>query len=148
MRNFLLTTTTMIRLSNTESYLENAILLTLKIHSSLFLELPNQQTPLHIATDKCNIDIVKYLVEQGHADVNDKGKYGRTPLHIATEKCNIDIIKYLVEQCHADVNAKDRNEQTPLHIATEKGLIEVIKYFVEQCHANVEAKDKFGNTPL
>ena len=35
-----------------------------------------KQTPLHIAIEKSNIDIVKYLVEQGHADVNIEDKNG------------------------------------------------------------------------
>jgi ankyrin repeat protein len=55
---------------------------------------------LHFAR---NIDIVKCLVEQGHADVNVKDRNKQTPLHIAADKCNFDIVKYLVEQCHADV---------------------------------------------
>jgi ankyrin repeat protein len=33
-------------------------------HSDVNIKGKNGQTPLHIATEKCNIDIVKYLIEQ------------------------------------------------------------------------------------
>jgi len=53
--------------------------------------------------------IVKYLVGQCKADVNQVDKYGQTPLHSAVNVGwpNLEIIEYLVDQCQANVNQSD-----------------------------------------
>ena len=54
-------------------------------------------TPLYIACKNGNINVVKYLVENG-ADINKKNKDKWTPLFIACYKEHIPIVKYLVER--------------------------------------------------
>jgi ankyrin repeat protein len=92
---------------------------------------------LFAATKECNIDIIRYLVEQRNVDVNIKDEKGQTPLHFATESCNISIIKYFVEQGRADVNIKSNTNQTPLQIAINRDSIDIIKYLVEKGRADV-----------
>ena len=80
------------------------------------------------------MEIVQYLVEQCHADVNIQdnvmhshcciindtnlcAKDGETPLHAVAHRANqdpIETFKYLIEQCHADVNAKDKVVLKPI----------------------------------
>jgi ankyrin repeat protein len=121
-------------------------------YPAFFFKMINEKVfgdALHIAAEECNINIVKYLIEQCHVDVNVKYRYisgfgyeyiKRTPLHTATEKCCTDIIKYLIEQCHANVEAKNEYGLTPLHIALENSHIKIIKYLIDQSHTNVEAE--------
>lgn len=52
----------------------------------------NQNTPLHIAADQENFEIVKVLVENG-ANVNLQNIYGETPYYLAQ---NNDIRAYLI----------------------------------------------------
>ena len=84
------------------------------------------------------LDIVKYLVEECHFDVEAKDISGRTPLHIALENGHLDIVKYLVEECHANIETKDEYVWAPLHTASYAGHLNIVKYLVEECHCNVE----------
>ena len=53
------------------------------------------------STSGGDIDIVKYLTEECHADTEVKDWNKKTPLHIASEKGYSDIVKYLNEERHA-----------------------------------------------
>ncbi len=113
-------------------------------------------TPLHLAVDKTavdenNIELVKYLVEQGsNLEATDMGGY--TPLHLATLNASLELMKYLVEQGGSDLEAVDIDGCTPLHIAVDRTVvdednIELVKYLVEQ-GSNLAATDLVGYTPL
>ncbi|MCP4600108.1 MAG: hypothetical protein GY847_06150 [Proteobacteria bacterium] len=59
-------------------------------------------TPLHFAVRDGNIDVVKYLVENG-ADINDKGEYSNTPYSRAIDGGHIDIVRFALSR-GADFN--------------------------------------------
>lgn len=114
------------------------------------------EIPLHRAIESddfsraenlCKLEVVKYLVENAHLDINKKGPFERTPLHWAAKYDFLDLIKYLIKQ-GADINAKDDIGYTPLHTAADYGNVPVVKYFVEETKADVNAGNIQGNTPL
>ena len=76
-------------------------------------------TPLHCATWKGHLDVVKLLLEAG-AEVNaqnENSHWGTTPLHAAAHANQAAIAELLINQ-GADLNAKDMNGQPPLHHTT------------------------------
>jgi ankyrin repeat protein len=54
-------------------------------------------TPLHVAVEQGNADIVRILVEHG-ADATIQANDGRTPLHMAAETGNVEVLRILVGQ--------------------------------------------------
>lgn len=77
----------------------------------------NGATPLHLLfkrTDAKVIEIIKILIDEGHADVNAQDALGWTPLHCAVQKMNKDIIRLLVEH-DANLKLTDREGNSPLH---------------------------------
>lgn len=84
--------------------------------------------PLLLALDKPDIEICKFLIENG-ADVNIKNKKGKTPLFIAYQNGNLDLIKPLIEN-GADVNifvGERSDEKLLIFDAIESGDEELAK---------------------
>src|SRR5947209_16654833 len=78
-------------------------------------------TPLYRAAYSGHLEIVKLLVVEFKADVNDRDDYGMTPLHLAASNGHLEVVKLLVVEFKADVHAKDRCKKTPLHKAVTSG---------------------------
>jgi len=107
-------------------------------------------TPLHNAAKFGHLEVVKFLVEKGGADVESKdSEYGQTPVSYAAEDGHLEVVKFLVKEAGADVESKDLIQKTPLRWAAENGHVEAVKFLVEEAGADVEAKDSdYGQTPL
>ncbi|WP_298221058.1 ankyrin repeat domain-containing protein [Flavobacterium sp.] len=73
-----------------------------------------KNTPLCIAIQKGEFDLVKKLIEYG-ADVNEKS-FGMTPLMVAARYNKTEIIKFLLAN-GANVNDKDEKGFTALRYA-------------------------------
>ena len=73
------------------------------------------QTPLHIASEKGYVRIVKALVN--HNAKLRPMRNGATPIHAAVQKGNIEVVEVLLSEYHGAVNTTDDNGKTPLHYA-------------------------------
>ena len=77
----------------------------------------DEKTPLHYATDRSNMEIVKYLIETGHCDPNRKDKNGTTPLHMAVLHKYKELVKYLLHEGRCNPNYKSKGGITPFNLA-------------------------------
>ena len=98
------------------------------------------QTPLHFAATSDHLDVVKYLIEECHCNVEAKDNKGKTPLYIALDRGCLDIVKYFIEKLH--YNPETYEGTTPLRIAYCNGNLDVVIYLVEECHAKFTDEDK------
>ncbi len=55
------------------------------------------KSPLHQATILGHFDIVKYLVEEAKAQINQKSELEKTSLTLAIEQGQLDIALYLLD---------------------------------------------------
>jgi ankyrin repeat protein len=116
-------------------------------------------TPLFLAAEVNNLDVIKALVEAG-ADPLIPTERGTTPLIIAAgagtdvqrerapeERATaVETAKFLVEH-GADVNAAGQYGWTALHAAAYQGMNDLIAYLVSK-GAKIDQKDEFGQTAL
>jgi ankyrin repeat protein len=116
-------------------------------------------TPLFLAAEVNNLDVIKALVEAG-ADPLLATERGTTPLIMAAgggtdvqrerapeERATaVQTAKFLVER-GADVNAAGQYGWTALHAATYQGMNYLIEFFVSK-GAKIDQKDEFGQTAL
>jgi ankyrin repeat protein len=72
-------------------------------------------TPLHIAAQRGNIDDIAVLIAHG-ADINLRGDLGNTPLHFAAPITNVPAIAKLLE-LGADPKLLNELSETPLGVA-------------------------------
>jgi ankyrin repeat protein len=119
----------------------------------------NGATPLALAADINNFDVVKALVDGG-ADPLIPTEENTTPLMMAAgaaiyatrprspeeRALAIKTVKFLVEH-GSDVNGAGQFGWTAVHSAAYMGLNDVIEYLAGN-GANLDSKDSFGQTPL
>jgi len=83
----------------------------------------DDETPLHVAISRNNIESVKLLIKLG-ANVNMINPDRETPLHYATR--SVEMCKILIEN-GAKINEKQRSDYTPLYYASNnEGVVEFL----------------------
>jgi ankyrin repeat protein len=116
-------------------------------------------TPLLLAAEVSNLDVIRALVQAGADPLVGTDK-GTTPLMMAAgagtdvqrerspeERATaLETAKFLVER-GADVNAAGQYGWTALHAAAYQGMNDLIEYLVSK-GAKIDQKDQFGQTPL
>lgn len=80
-------------------------------------------TPLHIAARKGELDDIAVLVRHG-ADVNLRGDLGHTPLHYAAMSAQAAAVERLLD-LGADTSLKNEFSETPLQVAEVGGHTEI-----------------------
>ncbi|KAF5601075.1 ankyrin 1 [Fusarium pseudocircinatum] len=116
-------------------------------------EAAENGTALHIATEKCNVDIVKVLVEKGASpDVANSWMYGSSLQRLFekyyTSAENKDIIaQHLINDAGADVNVHGGNMGSVLNAAILSGSLDMIKLIIEK-GADIGWQDLQGRRPI
>ena len=87
-------------------------------------------TPLHIAIEEGNLDIVHLLVEAG-ASMDVPRSDGLAPLHMAAQKGHLEIVRLLVES-GADMSGATKNGTTALELAFQHGHVDVGRFLAER----------------
>ncbi|KAI0393159.1 ankyrin repeat-containing domain protein [Xylariaceae sp. FL0594] len=62
-------------------------------------------------------EIVRYLLEEGRANINIRTKYWSGALQTACLGGTVEMVRVLIERYHAYVNVSDDTGRTPLHMA-------------------------------
>jgi ankyrin repeat protein/predicted DNA-binding WGR domain protein len=120
-------------------------------------------SPIHFAVIKSNAQLIKYLVEEAHADINAADPLGRTPIHFAmnASKDNTELlsmVKYLLRN-GADVTKQDNLKRTPMfYLFTSTGYnrnanghrepIEQLTDMMTVDNVDCTVKDVYGRTAL
>lgn len=111
----------------------------------------DRSTPLHRASERGSIDIVRALIEYG-ADISRKDCFGQTPLHKSVNSGKVDVVQLLMQSSDemkiAIVNEPDDEGSTPLHLATHQGHYEIVQLLVSYVNTTVDQKDNGGRTAL
>lgn len=102
-------------------------------------------TPLMIASNLENIEVMKLLLEYG-ANVNTKTTDGQSALELAAIKGSKKSIDFLLEN-GADVNSQNNQGYTPTMIAVGLENIDLLNKLIK-AGADLNAKDKNGVSAL
>ena len=104
-----------------------------------------EDTAMHAATKRGNIDIISLLLEHD-GDVDSPDAFGSTSLYYASGRGRLSVGKCLLDH-GADINARDMYGMTPLSGATYAGHVEVVQMLLER-GAVIDAQDNLGRTSL
>lgn len=112
-------------------------------------------TPLHIAVDCRDVEMVKMLMSMG-ADINILDHAGNSCCHQAAKQGSLLVLKCLVE-CGADISRSNAEHKKPINVAStpetlqylhELELIQKEKEQLEQCINLVDLKQSSDNDAL
>jgi hypothetical protein len=93
-------------------------------------------------------EMVRVLIKELGANVNQARDNGCTPLYIAAQEGHEAVVMCLVQEFGADVNQAIDNGCTPLCVVAKQGHIAVVRCFLEECGANINQATNDGYTPL
>ncbi len=104
----------------------------------------NYKTILRIASENCNLDVVKFSVKN-LLSINTQIPR-LTALHCAAEGKCLELVKFLVNE-GVDINDTGRYKGwTVLHSAAYGGNLEIVKFLLER-GANPNIRDTDGKNP-
>ena len=88
----------------------------------------NGRTPIHMASEKGHLEIVRFCVQNGH-DPNPKCVKRITPIYLASKNGKLDVVKYLINYIdRKNVFVSDiDNGFSPIHVAVINGHLDVLK---------------------
>jgi ankyrin len=103
------------------------------------------RTPLMLAAQRENLEMVRYLVNQG-ADINAATRTGGfTALRFACSNGNYEMAQFLINN-GADVTQTNEFGWTPLHTAAKYGHPQLVKLLLSN-GAQIDAETESGVTP-
>ncbi|KAL7656775.1 hypothetical protein ACMYSQ_005847 [Aspergillus niger] len=117
-------------------------------HSDMRTEITNHngQTPLSLAAENGQEDIVQMLLERG-ASIDTKNSDSQTPLSLAAANGHERIVQMLLKR-GATTETKSSIDQTPLSSAAENGHEKIVQMLLD-VGAAIEVKGQWGErTPL
>jgi len=108
----------------------------------------NGDTPFMIAAMRGNLDIIIYLAEEAHCDVNARENKGSTPFFAACCNGNVEVLEYFLVNLRVDSKVVNSEGQSVVHRVAFYGLIDVLRYLWKNTSLSFSAVDKKGNSPL
>jgi len=88
-------------------------------------------TPIIAAASAGDAEVLKQLIADKAAGVDDRDEEGRTALHFASGYGETECMTILLG-AEADINGKDQNGNTPLHYSAGYGDVEATKLLLEK----------------
>ncbi|GAA5858626.1 hypothetical protein JCM1840_006488 [Sporobolomyces johnsonii] len=112
-----------------------------------------RQTSVHIAANAGRVDVVEWLIDEGHEDAEiSRDVAGETVLHIAAAKGHVEILGLYLSRYRFVVDWVNSRGMTPLHTVAMRGQLEAAQDEHEQIlldhGADLNAPDLNGNSPL
>jgi ankyrin repeat protein len=100
----------------------------------------DKTTPLIIASDCGNTEVVEILLSDEKIDVDIKDKMGQTALHRAAKKEYLNISERLIN-AGANINEVDENGNTPLLLVSLMGAAKAVKMLLRNEKIDIHAKN-------
>ncbi|XP_071085551.1 serine/threonine-protein phosphatase 6 regulatory ankyrin repeat subunit A-like [Haliotis cracherodii] len=116
-----------------------------------------EDTNLHIACKRGNVEEVEHVLSSGLTDMNSRGLGGWTPLMAAARYGQRDVFDFLVskgcdgvmvDDSGADLSRVNDSGNNILHVACIGGHVKILKYILSQNIVNINKEGQDGLTSV
>jgi hypothetical protein len=111
-------------------------------------ELNNGCQPLYIAAQMGHTAVVRVLVKEFGADMNQRKEMGYLPFFKAALEGHTAVLRCMVIELGYDVNTANRVGATPCFVAAQIGNLAVLRCLVKDLGADINMAAHDGVTPL
>jgi ankyrin repeat protein len=115
----------------------------------------HKNTPLHLATNAGQLQMVEFLLSLQGVDINCTNRHLETPLLLAAKEGHGALVRLLLAQPGVEPDVVDRPWhrhcswwQTPLAYAAMNGHASIVQALLETGRVNVNYRDRQGRTPF
>ncbi|KAK8870427.1 hypothetical protein M9Y10_008309 [Tritrichomonas musculus] len=103
-------------------------------------------TPLHVACEKGNVDILNYLLDHNAEILTDC--LGRNPVEVATAKSHIEVLQAISSKNSSLLTTKNPQNRNLAHYAALSEFDEGIKFLSAIPEIDFNQIDSFGMAPI
>mmetsp|Transcript_22616 Transcript_22616/g.48976 ORF Transcript_22616/g.48976 Transcript_22616/m.48976 type:complete len:163 (+) Transcript_22616:149-637(+) len=97
---------------------------------------------------KCQLEMIKKLVEDDRELLLMKDDGGHVAIHTAAKYSSLEIIQYLVDSNESTLTMLDEFGELSLHKACRVGNVKAVEYLMEKNMASVTTKNHHNLLPL
>lgn len=98
---------------------------------------------LHLAIERNQIEMVRFLLKQPFVDINVENIDGNSPMQMAIQMNSIDLVQLLLTFDRNLVNLKN-----PIWMAIEGNCVEIVKFLLKQPDINLNIQNISGDSPI
>lgn len=95
---------------------------------------------IHHAAEKDSYDVLRYIIEEQHCDMNMRTMNEETPFMLACKANKLRIIEYLVRS-GADITLTNKGGMNGIHFAAQSNSFQVIQLLSDLCKITEETMD-------
>ncbi|XP_071078492.1 ankyrin repeat domain-containing protein 29-like [Haliotis cracherodii] len=107
----------------------------------------HKNTSLYDAVWRGELGLVRRLLSEGSADINDRTRSGRTVMMWAALRGHREVFQLLVEK-GADLSLADDSGKSILELLSLKGSTDMVEYILSLKIVDINGRGQWGRTPL
>ena len=116
--------------------------------SSIFYKTIQGYTPLHLAVNNDNVEVMKLILQCNKVDVNTYDNYGFSPIFYAILKKRYDVLKMLISHPSFRINYKNVTGLNPLLFTVVLRNKEALKMLLAHPQTDINITGRHNNTAL
>jgi ankyrin repeat protein len=105
-------------------------------------------TPLHLASERGHVHILRLLVYELGADSMALDNNRASVLHYAVQTNQVKVVEFLVNELGLDVNFADARGRTAVLLAATGGFTDLLLLLVTELRANCHAVDVYNHSAM
>lgn len=129
-------------------YIQSVQLVLRKIDIDVNHTDDQSDTPLHLALERCHLNLSDWLLDHKDINLGMRNKEGRSVLHSAAISGKVEAVQLVLNKTDISINDQDNGGDTPLILALERSHFELSEMLFDHKDIDTSIKDSHGRSLL